>query len=81
MTLSEWQAWAAHAKPEPGTWELIIPASAVTESKPVSNRRIIENSSKRNHDRLNWELERDRAYQGKIYERKPSPWESADSSQ
>lgn len=61
LTLAEWQRWAAKTKPDPGSWEVIIPPSAELNPKPVSNRRIIENASKKFHSRLGWQLEPRRA--------------------
>ncbi len=70
LTLTEWKRWAAEAKPNPGTWEIIIPAEAELNPKPVSNRRIIENAAERFHYRLGWELEPTRAAKSLTWPRK-----------
>lgn len=72
MTLSEWRVWAEKAKPGAGTWEVLLPPSAITKTKPVSSRRIIENAPEDMARELNWVLEPRRAAKGLLW-RKEAP--------
>ena len=47
ITLTEWRERYHHNPPEPGTWEVIIPTTGILSQKPVSNKRIIENSAEK----------------------------------
>lgn len=78
ITLAEWKKWAATAKPNPGTWEVILPQSAAVNPRPVSNKRIIENSTERWHGELSFYLEPRRASKGLTWPRKPSEDEQED---
>lgn len=60
----------AEAKPEPGSWEVLVPPSENLNPKPVSNRRIIENATERWHKDLSWLLERRRTAKGLVWPRK-----------
>lgn len=80
MTLAEWQRWAAKAKPEPGSWEVLVPPSENLNPKPVSNRRIIENASENFHYRLGWLLEPRRAQRSNTWPRKGTDEEAEDAS-
>lgn len=70
MTLTDWRAWAAKAKPKPGTWELLLPPQAIQQAKPMSNRRVIEAAPENVANEINWALEPRRAAKGLIW-RKP----------
>jgi hypothetical protein len=67
MTLSDWKAWAATAKPKLGTWELLLSKEAIQSAKPVSNRRIIEAAPDKMAREINWALEPRRASKGLIW--------------
>lgn len=71
MTLTEWHQWAKQAKPESGTWEVLVPPSAVQNVKPVSNRRIIENADEKRRREVNWRLEPRRASKGLMWSKEP----------
>lgn len=72
MTLADWRAWAAKAKPLPGTWELLLPTEAIQQAKPMSNKRIIEAAPEKVANEINWILEPRRAAKGLIW-RKETP--------
>ncbi len=67
MLLAEWHSWAAKAKPDSGTWEVLVPPTAIRSIKPVSNRRVIENADISRRREVNWRLEPRRASKGLIW--------------
>lgn len=77
MTLAQWHAWSERVKPEPGTWEVIVPPELVENPRPVSNKRIIENATENWHSQLGWFLERRRAAKGLTWPRKVELLEKA----
>lgn len=67
MTLTEWNEWSSTTELERGTWEVLFPPSAIIGSKPVSNRRVIENATDTDASEINWKLESRRAARGLIW--------------
>lgn len=67
MTLADWQEWAKENKPDPGDWEIIMPAEAIMNSKKLNNRKIIENAPENHTYELNHLLEPNRARKGLIW--------------
>lgn len=67
MTLTEWREWSSTTELERGTWEILLPSSAIIGSKPVSNRRVIENATDADANEINWKLESRRAARGLIW--------------
>lgn len=67
MTLTQWKVWADEHKPERGSWEIIMPETAIISAKPVSNKFIIENVNDNDAYDLNWTLEQSRAQRGLIW--------------
>ncbi len=67
MTLTEWREWSSTLELERGSWEILLPASAIQAARPMSNRRIIENVNEEDADEINWKLEPRRAFKGLIW--------------
>lgn len=67
MTLTEWKEWAKTNKPERGSWEIILPESAVIKKRTMRNKEIIENISEEDRESVNWILEPKRAVQGLLW--------------
>lgn len=67
MTLTEWRAWAKHASPPAGEWEILLPPTEIIDVKPVSSRRMIEAAPKDQAKEINWILEPKRASKGLIW--------------
>lgn len=76
VTLTQWRELNQKHPYEPGTWEILIPKNGILSHKPVSNKRIIENSDKRWWSQLGAYLERSRYVQGKLWARKQQPNET-----
>jgi hypothetical protein len=72
MTLTEWREWRTTTDVPHGSWELLLPPTAVMSAKPVSNRRIIEHAHEDDASQLNFQLELRRAQQGLIWRKKKS---------
>lgn len=67
ITLAEWQEWAKENKPESGTWEIIMPASAMISTKKMTNKQVIENAPESRAKELNSTLEPRRYAKGLIW--------------
>lgn len=67
MTLVEWRRWSEKAKPDAGTWEVLLPAESIQSSRIMSSRRIIEAAPENMAKEINWILEPRRAAKGLIW--------------
>jgi len=79
MTLTEWNEWSSTTELERGSWEILLPPNAIISSKPVSNRRIIENATDSDASEINWKLEGRRAARGLIWRKEQTVESSEDS--
>lgn len=72
MTLTQWNEWSATTSLLRGSWEILLPPSAILGNREMSNRRIIENASPEDAAEINWKLERRRASRGLIWRKDKS---------